>query len=43
VCPTVNNFDEALFIVNGRIDRVEAVTARGHESALAVGKTPVTA
>jgi len=43
VCPTVNNFDEALFIVNGRIDKVEAVTARGHESALAVAKTPVTA
>lgn len=32
VCPTVNNFDEALMIVNGRIASVEPVTARGHES-----------
>ncbi|MBV8071643.1 MAG: D-TA family PLP-dependent enzyme, partial [Acidobacteriaceae bacterium] len=31
VCPTVNNFDEALMIVNGEIREVEAVTARGHE------------
>jgi D-serine deaminase-like pyridoxal phosphate-dependent protein len=36
VCPTVNNFDEAAIIVNGRIDRLEPVTARGHESPLAV-------
>ena len=36
VCPTVNNFDEAVMIVNGRIDRLEPVTARGHESPLAV-------
>jgi D-serine deaminase-like pyridoxal phosphate-dependent protein len=34
VCPTVNNFDQALFVVNGRIRTVEAVTARGHEAPL---------
>jgi D-serine deaminase-like pyridoxal phosphate-dependent protein len=43
VCPTVNNFDEALLIVNGRIDRVEPVTARGHESPLVVAKAQATA
>ncbi|HEX3682067.1 MAG TPA: alanine racemase [Bryobacteraceae bacterium] len=32
VCPTVNNFDRALMIVNGRIASVETVTARGHEA-----------
>ena len=31
VCPTVNNFDEALFVVNGRVDSVQRVAARGHE------------
>jgi D-serine deaminase-like pyridoxal phosphate-dependent protein len=31
VCPTVNNFDEALFVVNGRINSVQRVAARGHE------------
>lgn len=36
VCPTVNNFDEAALVVNGRIDHLESVTARGHESPLAV-------
>jgi len=36
VCPTVNNFDEALMIVNGRIEGVEKVTARGHENPLAL-------
>ncbi len=34
VCPTVNNFDEALIIEDGRIAGVERVTARGHESPL---------
>ncbi len=34
VCPTVNNFDEALLVVDGRIVAVERVTARGHESPL---------
>ncbi len=36
VCPTVNNFDQALFVVDGRIVEVEPVTARGHESPLAL-------
>lgn len=34
VCPTVNNFDEALMIVDGKIRRIEPVSARGHESPL---------
>ncbi len=34
VCPTVNNFDEALMVVDGKIQAVERVTARGHESPL---------
>ena len=34
VCPTVNNFDEALIVVDGEIRGVERVTARGHESPL---------
>jgi len=34
VCPTVNNFDHALFIRNSRIDRVEKVSARGREMPL---------
>ncbi len=37
VCPTVNNFDDALLVRNGVIERVERVTARGHESPLAAG------
>ena len=39
VCPTVNNFDEALIVCEGRIVGLEPVTARGHASpvtALAV-------
>ncbi len=36
VCPTVNNFDEALLVVDGRITAVERVTARGHESPLCI-------
>ena len=32
VCPTVNNFDEALMIVDGQVSSIEKVTARGHES-----------
>jgi D-serine deaminase-like pyridoxal phosphate-dependent protein len=31
VCPTVNNFDEALFVVDGQISSVQRVAARGHE------------
>ncbi len=34
VCPSVNNFDEALMIVDGRIIGVEKVNARGHENPL---------
>jgi D-serine deaminase-like pyridoxal phosphate-dependent protein len=34
VCPTVNNFDSALIIEDGRIISVERVTARGHEGPL---------
>jgi D-serine deaminase-like pyridoxal phosphate-dependent protein len=31
ICPSVNNFDEALFVVNGRIQSLEPIGARGHE------------
>ena len=31
VCPTVNNFDEALFVSDGAIVGAERVTARGRE------------
>jgi len=34
VCPTVNNFDQALMVRGGRVVGVEAVTARGHENPL---------
>lgn len=34
VCPTVNNFDQALFVRNGRIQSLENVSARGHENPL---------
>ena len=34
VCPTVNNFDSALLVENGKIASVEAVSARGHEGPL---------
>ncbi len=34
VCPTVNNFDEAVFVVRGRVQSTAPVAARGHESAL---------
>ena len=44
VCPSVNNFDEALMIVDGRVTGVEKVHARGHENPsyflLAGGTTP---
>lgn len=32
VCPTVNNFDEAVMISDGKIRGIERVSARGHES-----------
>ena len=34
ICPTVNNFDQALFVVDGRVLAVEPVTARGHEAPM---------
>jgi D-serine deaminase-like pyridoxal phosphate-dependent protein len=34
VCPTVNNFDEALIVTGGSIERLEQVTARGRETPL---------
>lgn len=34
VCPTVNNFDDALIIEGGRVVAVEKVTARGREAPL---------
>jgi D-serine deaminase-like pyridoxal phosphate-dependent protein len=34
VCPTVNNFDDALLVRNGAIESVEKVSARGREMPL---------
>jgi D-serine deaminase-like pyridoxal phosphate-dependent protein len=34
VCPTVNNFDDALIVEGNRVVAVERVTARGHERAM---------
>lgn len=34
ICPTVNNFDVALIVADGRIAGVARVTARGHEGPL---------
>ena len=34
VCPTVNNFDDALIVTGHRPASIERVTARGHESPL---------
>ncbi|MGB7283938.1 MAG: D-TA family PLP-dependent enzyme [Candidatus Acidiferrum sp.] len=34
VCPTVNNFDDALLVRNGKIESVEKVSARGREAPL---------
>ncbi len=36
VCPTVNNFDDALIVVANRVTAVERVTARGHESPMQI-------
>jgi D-serine deaminase-like pyridoxal phosphate-dependent protein len=41
VCPSVNNFDEALMVVGGRIAGVERVTARGHENPIAHAREPL--
>jgi D-serine deaminase-like pyridoxal phosphate-dependent protein len=35
VCPTVNNFDHALLVTQGRIVGIQRVTARGREAPLA--------
>jgi D-serine deaminase-like pyridoxal phosphate-dependent protein len=34
VCPTVNNFDDAVIVEHGKVIGVEHVTARGHEVPL---------
>jgi D-serine deaminase-like pyridoxal phosphate-dependent protein len=38
VCPTVNNFDYAVLVEQGRITGVERVTARGRESPVVSGE-----
>ncbi|MGH9858940.1 MAG: hypothetical protein ACRD5F_02830, partial [Candidatus Acidiferrales bacterium] len=35
VCPTVNNFDQAIILRHGAVAAIEPVTARGHEAPLA--------
>ena len=35
VCPTVNNFDDAIMVIDGEVQGIERVTARGHERPLA--------
>jgi D-serine deaminase-like pyridoxal phosphate-dependent protein len=37
ICPTVNNFDDAILVERGRIIGVERVTARGRETPLLTG------
>jgi D-serine deaminase-like pyridoxal phosphate-dependent protein len=39
VCPTVNNFDDALIVSQGRVAGLERVTARGHASPLTADAT----
>jgi|HubBroStandDraft_6_1064221.scaffolds.fasta_scaffold20169_3 D-serine deaminase-like pyridoxal phosphate-dependent protein len=34
ICPTVNNFDDALLVRNGEIESLEKVSARGREAPL---------
>ncbi len=34
ICPTVNNFDDALLVRNGKVEGVEKVSARGREAPL---------
>lgn len=38
VCPTVNNFDQAIFVRDGVVQSLEPVTARGHESPLVMAE-----
>lgn len=42
ICPTVNNFDNALLVRNGEVESMERVSARGREAPLRVTPTPVT-
>jgi D-serine deaminase-like pyridoxal phosphate-dependent protein len=37
VCPTVNNFDEALIVSSGKLIGVESVSARGRERPIKMG------
>ena len=39
VCPTVNNFDDALIVAGQRPAAIEKVTARGHEAPLPIRRT----
>jgi D-serine deaminase-like pyridoxal phosphate-dependent protein len=34
ICTTVNNFDDALLVRNGKVEGVEKVSARGREAPL---------
>ncbi len=34
ICPTVNNFDFALIVEQGKVTRLDRVTARGRENPL---------
>lgn len=38
VCPTVNNFDHALMVSNGRVESLERVSARGREVPIEVSE-----
>lgn len=40
VCPTVNNFDHALIVEQGRVARLDRVTARGRENPLVLSVGP---
>lgn len=40
VCPTVNNFDSALLVRDGKIESVERVTARGREAPMLHASEP---
>ena len=39
ICPTVNNFDYALIVIDGKVVGVEQVTARGRETPILVEGT----
>ncbi len=38
VCPTVNNFDDAVIIQDHRVTGIERVTARGHETPISIAR-----